>query len=331
MLYSSPDIRSFECTIGEPIHCTGTGLYSGQKVSMTLLPAAVNSGVHFLRRDVDIERALVAANRDNLVDTHPCLVLANQFGISVTMVELLLAALRGCGVDNVLIELSRGEVPILDGSSAALAAMINQAGVVAQDLVRYGIWIDDFIDVRFGEHYACLRPGPMPSISVDIPDPASASSVRQLTRNLQEDVFEHDIAPVSIFDSEHEFNPPESRIKTSGAASRNNRLLGHSQVEHDWEQHRLDEFARYRIVECLGALALAEAPIFGQLYLYKPGNFITIALLQALFARPAAWRRLSYPEIERLTASIASAARQKLPDLGRSGRRRRDSREREYR
>ncbi len=283
---------------------------------MTLVPAPVGSGVIFLRRDVDIERALVRATWSNVVETGPSLVLANQHGISVTMPELLLAALRGCGVDNVLIELSHGEVPIVDGSSAALMAMIDQAGVVAQDLVRQGIWIDDFIGVRFGEHFAYLKPSVTPRITLDVVPAGDFHGVRQLSLILQDSVFEHDIAPVSVFDIDPDFElaaPATGLEQTAGGGDRLASLLGDERNR----QRKIDEFARYKAVECMGMLALAEAPVFGDMYVYKSGHFINHALLEAMFSSPSAWRRLSYPEIDELTGISANTVVQRRVDASR--------------
>lgn len=316
MLYSNPEIRTRECTIGESVHCTGSGLHSGRQVSMTLLPAPPGSGVNFLRRDVDIERALVNATWSNVVDTGSCLVLANRHGITVTMPELLLAALRGCGVDNVLIDLSQGEVPIVDGTCATLMAMIDRSGVVAQDLVRHGIWIDEFIAVRFGEHYACLKPAAMPSITLDIVPTGEFHGVRQLSLMLQDSVFEHDIAPVSIFDIDPEFYPDGPGAGILNTTTGCGRPASRPGAERN-RQRKIDEFARYKAVECLGTLALAEAPVFGELYAYKSGHFINHALLEALFSCPSAWRRLSYPEIDELTGGSVNTSGQRRADASR--------------
>jgi len=307
MLYSRPDIRTVQCTLNEPIHCVGYAPHSGNKVSMSLLPAPANSGVHFLRRDVGIVRALITACWHNVVDTHPYTVLGNEYGVSIGNVGNLLAALRGCGVDNVLIEVSSGELPVFDGSSAPLVAMINQAGVVAQGAARHGIWIDNFVAVRFGEHYAFIKPGPMPMITVDGAIPAGSHTPQQLSLCLLDHVFEQEIAaarnPEFNIDGDRRFiasRDPQSVI---------------SETEPRFD----DEFARYKILECLGFLALAEVPICGQLYIYKPCTFLINALMSELFTTRDTWHQVSYDEIDQLTGGIAAASYQKLSDNRRAG------------
>ena len=300
MLYSRPDLRTRQCTLNEPIHCVGYGLHGGNKISLSLLPAPANSGVHFLRRDVDIARALIAASWSNLFDTHPYTVIGNEYGVSISKVEQVLAALRGCGVDNALIEISSGELPILDGSSAPLVAMINQAGVVAQNAARQGIWIDHFVSVRLGEHYACIKPCILPMITVDGAVPDGSHRPQQASFSLMDHVFEREIAsarnPGFCVDEDYQF------------AAANNANHPGSEKESRFD----DEFARHRILECLGFLALADAPIWGQLYLYKPCTFMINALMQELLAAPDTWRRVTYTEIVELTGGIAAASYQEI-------------------
>jgi len=302
MLYSRLDIRTTQCTLKEPIHCTGFGLLSSKEISMSLMPAPANSGVHFLRRDVDITRALIPASWHNVVETYPYTVLANEYGVGIARVEALLAALRGCGIDNLLIEISSSEVPIFDGSSAPLVAMINRAGVTAQGAARHGIWIDHFVGVRSGEHYAFIKPGVMPLITVDGAVPDDSHIPQQLSLSLLDHVFEQEIAPA---------RNPEFSIE---GGSHLIASLGPQSAHRETEPRFDDEFARYKILECLGFLALAETPICGQLYFYKPCTFLVNALMHELFTARDTWRQLSYVEIDQLTGEIAQASYQKISD-----------------
>jgi UDP-3-O-[3-hydroxymyristoyl] N-acetylglucosamine deacetylase len=134
MHYSRAEINEAQCTLGEAVHGSGVGLHYGDEVSLSLLPAPPNSGTHFLRRDVDITRALIPASLESIAETDPDTLLNNEHGIGVHGVETLLAALRGCGVDNVVIEVNGYELPAFDGSSLQLLQMINRAGLVPANL-----------------------------------------------------------------------------------------------------------------------------------------------------------------------------------------------------
>jgi UDP-3-O-[3-hydroxymyristoyl] N-acetylglucosamine deacetylase len=299
MYYSRPETNTAQCTLNEPVHCSGTGLHDGHEASLTLMPAPPNSGTHFLRRDVDITRAVIPASWQSIVETHPDTLLSNEYGIGVHGVETLLATLRGCGVDNVLIEISGYEVPNFDGSSAPLLQMINQAGVITQNAARQIIWVDRMVAVRVGDHYACIMPGLLPSITVDDVIPGGSHVPQNLSFSLLDHVFEREIAPARH--PQHETTDDE----------RNN----DSPTPTDAKTPRFDdEYMRYRMLESLGLLALAEMPIYGQLYFYKPRAFLIDALMQKLFTDRDSWSQLSYAEIEQMTGKLSVSSHQQTAD-----------------
>ena len=182
MVFLNPQNANTQCTINEVVHYVGIGLHSGRRVSMQLHPAAPNSGIFFVRSDVPEAHAMIPACWKNVVDTRLCTVLGNEHGVTIGTVEHILAAIRGCGVDNLMIEISGEEVPILDGSCAPIVELIKQAGIVNQRLPRYGIWIEHPIQVRQGERFAILEPSPVPRITVDIDFDSAAICHRNRTR-----------------------------------------------------------------------------------------------------------------------------------------------------
>ena len=307
MGYLKPAIGTSQCTINETIHYVGIGLHSGHKVSMNLHPASPNSGICFVRTDVDRDHSFIRASWRNVVDTRLCTVLGNEHGITISTVEHLLAALRGCGVDNVLIEISSDEVPILDGSSAPLVKMIKQAGVSAQRVPRYGIWIERPIEVRQGERYAILTPSIVPRITVDIDFDNPAIGSQCLSVELLDDVFESEIAPARTFGFAHEVEQLREQGLALGGSMRNAVLVDENGVVNEEGLRFADEFARHKILDCIGDLALADAPIFGHLFTHKPGHRLNNALLRELFSHQDAWSRLSFDEINRRMAREETA------------------------
>ena len=113
MVYSDPLYSTAQCTIDQIINYVGIGLHGGRSVTMQLHPAAPNSGICFVRKDVPAAHALIPASWKNVVDTRLCTVLGNEHGVTIGTVEHLLAAVRSCGIDNLMIEISGDEVPIL--------------------------------------------------------------------------------------------------------------------------------------------------------------------------------------------------------------------------
>jgi len=297
MVYSNPVTSTTQCTVNEIIHYVGIGLHSGHHVSMTLYPAAPNTGICFLRRDVEPEHMLIRTSWKNVVDTRLCTVLGNDHGVTISTVEHLLAALLSCGVDNLLIEINGDEVPILDGSSAPLVDMINRAGVVGQHLPRYGIWIERPIEVRQGERYAILAPSQVPRITVDIEFANAAIGSQYLSVDLIDKVFEQEIAPARTFGFVDQLEQMREQGLALGGSMRNAVLLDDNRVVNKEGLRFTDEFARHKILDCLGDLALAGAPIFGHLCTRKPGHRLNNALLREMFAHESAWSKLTYEEI----------------------------------
>ncbi len=297
MVYSNPLNSTFQCTINEVIHYVGIGLHSGHRVSMKLQPAAPNNGIIFVRKGFEHDHGVIPASWKNVVDTRLCTVLGNEHGSTISTVEHLLAALRGCGVDNLLIEVSGDEIPVLDGSCAPLIEMIKKAGVVSQRLPRSGIWIEQAIEVRQGERFAVLEPSDIPTITVDIDFPHIAIGSQSLSVEMIDNVFENEIAPARTFGFAEDLQQLHAQGLALGGSMRNAILVNNDGVANAEGLRFDDEFARHKILDCLGDLALSGSPIFGHLITHKPGHRLNNALLRELFAHPDAWSKLSYAEI----------------------------------
>jgi len=304
MIYLNSSHGNMQCTINESIDCVGVGLHSGQKVSMTLIPAAPNTGVCFVRKDIEAEHAVIPARWKNVVDTRMCTVLGNEHGITISTVEHLLAALRGCGIDNLLVEISGSEVPILDGSSAPLVNLLQRVGIVPQRVPRFGIWIERPIDIAQGEHYAILVPSASPRISVSIEFDHPAIGVQCVSMDMFDSVFAQEIAPARTFGFSREVEQLREQGLALGGSMRNAILLDEQDVLNQDGLRYADEFARHKILDCLGDLSLAGAPIFGHLFVHKPGHRLNNALLREIFAHSDAWSRLTYEQIEQRMARI---------------------------
>ena len=297
MVYSNPRYSTVQCTLNQVIDYVGIGLHGGRNVAMQLHPAAPNSGINFFRRDVPRAHALVPALWKNVVDTRLCTVLGNEHGVTVSTVEHLLAAIRSCGIDNLLIELSGDEVPILDGSCAPIIDIIKRAGVASQRVPRYGIFIERPIEVRQGERFATLTPSSIPRITVDIDFESRAIGSQYASIDLIDDRFETCIAPARTFGFAEELEQLRSQGLALGGSMRNAVLVDQDEIVNAEGLRFDDEFARHKILDCCGDLALADAPIFGHLYSSRPGHRLNQALLREMYNHPQAWRRLSYAEI----------------------------------
>jgi UDP-3-O-[3-hydroxymyristoyl] N-acetylglucosamine deacetylase len=297
----------------------GIGLHSGRSVSMQLHPAPPNSGICFVRKDVPAADAVIPASWKNVVDTRLCTVLGNEHGVTIGTVEHLLAAIRSCGIDNLVIELSGDEVPILDGSCAPIVEILQKAGIVSQRLPRFGIFIERPIRVRQGERFAILEPSTVPRITVEIEFASQAIGAQSLSMDLVDNLFATEIAPARTFGFAEELEQLRGQGLALGGSMRNAVLVDRDRVVNAEGLRFADEFARHKILDCYGDLALAEAPIFGHLHTHKPGHILNHALLREVYKQQHAWRKMTYADIISRTQreQIAQPPRLKSGSLNR--------------
>lgn len=309
MVYSHPLYSTIQCTIDQVMPCVGVGLHSGHRVTMQLHPAAPNTGIIFVRKDVPSAHSVIKACWKNVVDTRLCTVLGNEHGVTVSTVEHLLAAIRSCGIDNMMIEINGDEVPILDGSCAPIVEIIRKAGIAPQRLPRYGIWIDHPIQVRQGERFAILEPSAVPKITVGIDFDSAAIGTQNLSIDLVDNLFDTEIAPARTFGFASELEQLRAQGLALGGSMRNAVLVDDTKVVNEEGLRFDDEFVRHKILDCCGDLALAGLPIFGHLRTHRPGHRLNHALLREMFAHRNSWRKLSYGQImQRVEFSETDAA-----------------------
>ena len=298
MFFSNPARGTHQYTLAAPVRYTGVGLLGNKPVSMTLLPAPADDGIRFRRVDVESERAEIKASWQNAVDTRSCTVLGNDSGTTVRCVEILLAALGRCGVDNAIVEIDGDEVPVFDGSCTSMMAMINRVGLQRQNLPRLGLWIERTIEVRLGQRYAILNPSTIPRMTVNLEFSDPTIEPQCLLLEMVDHIFEREIAPARGLGLAALTDPFESG--ESGFHDKAHRTglidgrigLGKLRLRYH------DEFARYKMLECCGDLTLAGAAIFGHLFVHQPGHRLSVALLHELFNNRGSWRRLSYDAIQ---------------------------------
>lgn len=280
-------------TLATSVEMEGVGLHSGRLVSLRLCPAKAGSGITFVRTDIteaDNCDPVIPARWDNVSDTRLCTVIANAHGISVGTVEHLMAALRGCGIDNARIELDGPEVPVMDGSSAPFIAAIDRAGIAVQNAPRTVIEILKEIEVKRGEKYVRLSPhngfafsGRIAFAHPDIGD--QRYDITLLNGN-----FRHDIAEARTFGFLHEVRFMREQGLALGGSLENAVVLDEQKVLNSEGLRYEDEFIRHKLLDAIGDLYLAGAPVRGLYEGNCPGHALNNALLHALFADKSAYR-----------------------------------------
>jgi len=281
---------SWQQTLKAPIDCTGIGLHSGAQVRMTLRPAAVDSGITFVRVDQPAEKAVIPARWDHVVDTRLCTVVGNAHGVVVGTTEHLMAALRGCGIDNLVVELDGAEVPVMDGSSAPFVFLVECAGVVAQDAPRRILRVLKEVRVEDGDKSVALMPAPVSSLRVEIDFASAAIRRQESTLRLADGAFKAEVSRARTFGFLHEVEAMRNAGLARGGSLDNAVVISGDRVMNEGGLRYDDEFVRHKILDAVGDLYMAGHVIVGHFQGMRPGHAMNNRLLRALFADPTAWR-----------------------------------------
>ncbi len=287
--------QTWQHTLKAPIGCVGVGLHSGQRISLTLHPADPGHGVVFRRTDLGRD---IPARFNRVADTRLATVLADESWASarVSTVEHLMAALAGASVDNALIELDGPEVPALDGSAAPFVFLVDCAGIVEQAAPRSSIHIRRPVRVSDGEAFAELRPGgPGLEMALSIDFAAPAIGRQALSLRLSSDTFRHELSRARTFTLMEEVQHLRAAGLAQGGSLDNAIVVGQARILNPAGLRMPDEFARHKLLDVVGDLALAGAPISGHFIAHRPSHTLNNRLLRAVFADASAWR-LATPE-----------------------------------
>ena len=276
-------------TLRNPIGCVGTGLHSGAKVSLTLHPAGPDSGVRFVRYDRP-GGSPVPARFDQVCDTTMCTALGDPGGTVVGTVEHLMAALAICEIDNVLVEVGGPELPIMDGSAQPFVFLIECAGTVEQDRPRR--WVEVLKPVSLEAHgkYARLEPadGLILDCEIHFEHPLVDSQAVRIA--FDPEIFKAEIARARTFAFAERVEELWSRGLALGGSLKNAVVVSRDRVLNEEGLRFPDEFVRHKVLDSLGDLYLAGAPLRGRLIARSAGHTMHNKLLRALFADPGAWR-----------------------------------------
>ena len=273
-------------TLKTAIGCRGVGLHSGRRVAMNLLPAAPGTGIVFRRIDTGVE---ILANWINAVESARCTALSDGEVTSVGTVEHLMAALAGTEIDNAIVELDGPEVPIMDGSAAPFVFLIECAGIVEQDAPRRAIEVLKSVSVVADGAMAVLSPDHRFSMSFEID--FESSLIRRQVKSVVVDVgaFKSELSRARTFGLLDEVSRLREAGLARGGSLDNVIVVNGDQVLNTGGLRYDDEFVRHKMLDAVGDLYLAGAPIIGHFRGVRSGHAHTRRLLAALFADPEAW------------------------------------------
>jgi len=291
-------------TLKAPIGCVGVGLHSGLRVNMTLLPAPAGHGIVFRRTDLGVD---IPARFDHVVDTRLATVLGVGDGAArIGTVEHLMAAFAGSLIDNAVVEVDGPELPILDGSAAPYLFLLDCAGSVEQELPRTVIPVHRRVRVSDGDAFAELRPAmpgsPGLDMAISIDFSAAAIGRQALSLDLTPDTFRRELARARTFTLAQEIEQMRAAGFALGGSLDNAVVVDEARVLNPAGLRMPDEFARHKLLDAVGDLALAGAQLCGRFIAHRSGHALNNRLLHALFSEVSAPRDLS---VEPLAAAAA--------------------------
>ena len=255
-------------------------------MAMSLLPSEAGTGIVFRRTDAAVE---IAANWANVVESTRCTVLSDGEGTNVGTVEHLMAALAGAAIDNAIVELDGPEVPIMDGSSAPFVFLIECAGVVEQDSPRRAIEIRKSVSVTADGAMAMLSPDDAFSMSFEIDFESPLIRHQDMSVVVDPGTFKSELARARTFGLLDDVTRLQEAGLARGGSLENVIVVSGDRVLNSGGLRYDDEFVRHKMLDAIGDLYLAGAPIIGHFRGVRSGHAHTRRLLAALFDDPAAW------------------------------------------
>lgn len=279
-----------QTTLCSKVTLTGIGVHSGAPSTLTLHPAKANSGISFRRRsDCGKVDKLIPAHVNAVSDTRLCTILGPMDDLHVATVEHLMAALSALAVDNVIIEVSAREVPVMDGSSSAFVDAIRSVGLTQLDAPRRYIKVLRPVRAELDHCEGELAPFEGRRFDVEINFPSPAIGHQRFINDLDADSFADDIAAARTFGFMEDAVKLRQMGLAQGSSLENSVVIDQDKVINEDGLRFEDEFVRHKLLDAIGDLALAGAPILGAYTSTCGGHRLNAMMLEALFADEANW------------------------------------------
>lgn len=294
------DYHTLQHTLKKAVSFVGLGLHSGIKSRITLKPCDDATGIFFRRKDVVESHSLIAARWYKVTDTTLSTVLTNRYGVSVSTVEHLLAALRICQIDNLEVEVDGPEIPIMDGSAKPFVDTLSEIGTRSIKANRKAIWINKSVEVRDGERYALLLPDMYPRVTVSIDFKEKIIGAQTLSVNIDDTSLKQSIAPARTFGFLDQIEELHNKGLALGGSLKNAILVDDDHVVNPEGLRFDDEFVRHKVLDAIGDLSLVGVPILGHYHAFKGGHLLNKLLLNKLIMDKSAWTYISLDDFYQL-------------------------------
>ena len=291
-------------TLKNVIRATGVGLHTGEKVYLTLRPAPVETGIVFRRVDLK-DPVEIRACPENVSDTRLSTTLESN-GVRVSTVEHLMSALAGMGIDNVYVELTAPEVPIMDGSAGPFVFLIQSAGIAEQSAPKRFIRIKRRIKLTEGDKWAAFEPfaGFKVSFAIDFNHPTFRNSSQNACVDFSTTSFVKEVSRARTFGFMADLESLRQSGLARGGGVDNAIVLDDYRVLNEDGLRYEDEFVKHKVLDAIGDLYLLGHPLIGAFSAYKSGHSLNNQLLRRLVARRDAWELMTYTDNEEAPISF---------------------------
>ncbi|WP_310565520.1 UDP-3-O-acyl-N-acetylglucosamine deacetylase [Hydrogenophaga sp.] len=290
----------------------GVGLHSGQRVELTLRPAAPDTGIVFRRVDLP-EPVEISVRADSVTDTKLASTISNG-GVKVHTIEHLMSAAAGLGLDNLYVDITAEEVPILDGSSASFVYLLQSAGIVTQKAAKRFIRVKKPVEVREGEgrtlKWARLDPfhGYKLAFEIEFDHPAVNATGQRVEFDMGSGTYAREIARARTFGFTRDVEMMRTHGLGLGGGLDNAIVMDDVKVLNADGLRYADEFVKHKILDAIGDLYVVGHPLLAAYSAFRSGHAMNNQLLRALLAQPEAYDIVSFEQEREAPAGFAQLA-----------------------
>jgi len=284
-------------TLKTSVSVTGVGLHSGEKVTLSLRPAPVNSGIVFRRVDVKPVEEIQA--RADLVNDTRLSTCMEQNGVRIATIEHLMSALAGLGIDNACVEMDGAEVPIMDGSAGTFIFLLQSAGIVEQSAAKKFIRIKKTVEVKQGDKWVRFEPynGYKLTFTINFAHPVFANTKQHVTVDLDEHSYIRDISRARTFGFMQDVENMRAQGLALGGSLDNAIVMDEYRVLNADGLRFEDEFVKHKVLDAIGDLYLLGHAVIGAFSGFKSGHALNNALLRELLADEDAWEFVTFDNV----------------------------------
>lgn len=292
-------------SIKNTIHASGVGLHSGKEIILTLKPAPVNTGVVFIRTDLE-PKAEIKATGFNVIDTTLSTALGTNETNKISTVEHLLSAFYGLGIDNIYVEVNNAELPIMDGSSGPFIFLLQSAGIEEQEAAKKFIRVKQEIEVIDGDKKASFVPyeGFKVDFEIDFDHPVFLEQEQKSSFEFSTVAYIKEVSRARTFGFTQDLEYMRKQNLALGGSLENAVVIYKDKILNPEGLRYRNEFVKHKILDAIGDLYLLGHSLIGEYRGFKSGHCLNNKLVRALLENQEAWELIEYNQQEQAPISF---------------------------